>query len=680
MEKFEHIKRDISWLSFNHRVLQEAKDKTVPLYERIKFLAIYSSNLDEFFRVRVASLRSFKALKKETRKELLDIKPKKELKEIRKIVQKQQAEFGAIFRGEILPELRKNNIFLVDELSYSKVQKQFVTAYFQTDILPRLRPVQYLLEEAPPPFLKNKALYFIIQLKNEEKLALLEIPSEDLPRFISLPAAEGQYYISFLDDIIRYNLRKVVEEDVINAYAIKVSRDAELYIDDEYSGDLVEKIKQSLDERNIGLPTRFLYDSEMSTDLVAKIKSIFLLKKSDLVPGARYHNFNDFFGFPDPADDPAFHDEPLPPLPHPELEDVDSILKVLEQQDVMLHFPYQKYEYVPQMILEAARDPKVSSIKVTLYRVASKSAVVTALLEALNQGKEVVAFIEAKARFDEASNLYWGDQLSKAGGTVLYSYPGIKVHSKILLITQKTEAGTLKYAYLGTGNFNEKTARLYCDHALLTTNSKLANELEQVFDILQRKIIFPRTKHLLVSPFSTRSTMIELINKEMDNAKRGKEAYMILKMNSLEDTEMINQLYRASQAGVKIKLIVRGICCLIPGVEGMSENITAISIVDRFLEHARVYIFANGGQEIMYIASADWMTRNLDRRIEVVIPIYDPAIYQEIRSIIDLQLKDNTKARRINTSQSNPYKIPKPDEEKIRAQVATYKRLKESTE
>lgn len=677
MEKFEYIKRDVSWLSFNHRVLQEAKDKSVPLYERIKFLAIYSSNLDEFFRVRVASLRSFKELKKETRKELLKIKPKKELKEIRKIVQKQQTEFGGIFRGEILPELRKNNIFLADELSYSKEQKKFVRKYFSQEIAPKLKPLVYLLEGEAPPFLKNKALYFIIQLKNDERIGLLEIPTDELPRFITLPGSDNKHYISFLDDIIRFHLPETVEQDVINAYAIKVSRDAELYIDDEFSGDLLEKLKASLEERNIGLPTRFLYDSEMSAELTSKLKSIFLLKKADLVPGARYHNFNDFFGFPDPTDNPAFHDPSFPPLPHPDLENCNSIMELLQEKDVMLHFPYQKYEYVPKLIQEAADDPNVSSIKITLYRVASKSAVVTALLEALEKGKAVTAFIEAKARFDEASNLFWGGKLQEAGGKVIYSYPGIKVHSKIMLINRTEGKAQKNYAYLGTGNFNEKTAKLYCDHALLTANPKLADELGQVFDILERKIIYPRTKHLLISPFTTRTKMIGLINNEIANAQEGKNAYMILKMNSLEDTEMINHLYRASQAGVKIKLIVRGICSLIPGVEGMSEHIEAISIVDRFLEHARVYIFANDGKEIMYTASADWMTRNLDRRIEVVMPIYDEAVYNEIRSIIDLQLKDNCKARRIDTNQSNPYKIPQPEEAKLRAQVATYFMLKE---
>ncbi len=677
MENIEYIERDISWLSFNHRVLQEAKDERVPLYERIKFLAIYSSNLDEFFRVRVASLRSFKQLKKKEQKELFGVQPKKQLKEIRKIVQQQQAEFGAIFRGQILPELRRHHIFLTDHLSYSEEQKTFIRNFFKENIRPKLEPVVYFDENETPPFLKNKQLYFIVSLKNKEKLALVCIPTDHCDRFVPLPGNDEQHYITFLDDLLRFHLNEIVEGEVVDAYSIKVSRDAELYINDEYSGDLIEKIKTSLEERNIGLPTRFLYDSRMSKELIKRLRTIFFLKKDDLIPGARYHNFNDFFAFPDPTANPDFRDEPLPPLPHPELEKAASILEIMREKDVMLHFPYQQYQYIPRLIQEAANDPWVEHIKITLYRVAAKSDVVLALLTALERGKSVTAFIEAKARFDEASNIYWGDQLKAAGGKVLYSYPGIKVHSKLLLIQRRENEKIRNYTYLGTGNFNEKTAKLYCDHALLTTDHRLANEVTQVFDLLERKIIIPKSKHLMISPFSTRQGFEELIQKEIDNAQRGLPAYMILKMNSLEDPEMINHLYRASRAGVSIQLIVRGICCLAPGIEGMSENIEAISIVDRFLEHARVYIFANAGKEIMYTASADWMTRNLDKRIEVVIPIYDPAIFKEIRDIIDLQLKDNTKARWITPNQDNPYKILRQNEEKIRAQTDTYRVLEQ---
>ncbi|MCB0571770.1 MAG: polyphosphate kinase 1 [Phaeodactylibacter sp.] len=678
MKDLIYVKRDLSWLSFNHRVLQEARDERVPLYERIKFLAIYSSNLDEFFRVRVASLRSFRSLKKKARKELeLDVKPKKELREIRRAVEQQQALFGLTFRESILPALAKEGIFLAGSEVFLPDQQAFARSYFFEQVYPHILTA-WLRPGEEPPFLKNKGLYFVLSVEGEDALALVEIPTEKLPRFIALPSEAPKHTLAFLDDIIRFNLGELMGQKVSGAYAVKVSRDAELYIDDEYSGDLVAKIRESLEARNVGLPTRFLYDSSMPEEVLAQLKDAFQLSKNDLIPGARYHNFNDFFSFPNPTEKAELHDPPMPPLPHPELENAPSILGFLRQKDAILHFPYQKYDYVPQLIEEAASDPAVRCIKITLYRVASRSAIVDSLLKARRNGKAVTAFIEAKARFDEASNLYWGQELAKAGADVFYSYPGIKVHTKLLLIQREEDGWLRNYAYLGTGNFNEKTARLYTDHALLTAVPGLADEAAQVFSLLERRLLIPNCQHLLVSPFTTRPGFVAMVGREISNARNGREAYMILKMNSLEDEGMIAKLYEASQAGVKIQLIIRGICCLAPGVEGLSENIEAISIVGRFLEHARVYIFGNGGQEEMYIASADWMNRNLDRRVEAVIPIHDPDIFQEIRHIVNLQLRDNTKARLINAEQSNPYK--EGDGPPLKAQEETYRYLKEKLE
>lgn len=667
--EYQYTTRDVSWLSFNGRVLQEAQDKNVPLYERIKFLAIYSSNLDEFYRVRVASLRSFKELKKKTRKEL-DVKPKKELKQIRKIVQQQQQKFGEIFRGEILPELAEHGIHLLKDQDYSEAQQLFVKKYFFEKVYPQLHPSE--LGEAAP-FLENAHLYFVVQFADQEDVAIVNIPSEKLPRFIELPSEKGKYNITFLDDVLRFNLEELFKRPVVAAYSIKFSRDAEMYIEDEYAGDLLEKIKKGLTDRDIGLPTRFLYDSDMPEDLLNHLKVLFQLSKNDIIPGARYHNFNDFFGFPNPTNNATLTNEPLPPLPHPELENADSIMSVMRSKDVILHFPYQKFDYVPRLIEEAVDDTQVQSIKITLYRVGSKSAVLEALTRACQQGKEVTIFVEAKARFDEETNLRWGGELEKAGAKVFYSYPGIKVHTKLLLISRAEDNDLVHYAYIGTGNFNEKTALIYADHALLTTDQRLAKEAGQVFDLLERKIIVPRAKHLLISPFSLRNGFEKLIDQEIANANAGKEAYMIMKMNSLEDQVMIDKLYEASQAGVQIQIILRGICCLIPGVEGMSENIEVISIIDRFLEHARVYIFANDGQEKMYIASADWMTRNLDRRVEVAAPIFDPIIFSELRKIIDIQWQDNVKARKINATASNAYRQALPVAPPVRAQVSTYR-------
>lgn len=671
IEQSKYISRDISWLSFNHRVLQEAQDFSVPLLERLKFLAIYSSNLDEFFRVRVASLRSFKELRKPTRK-ALKVKPKKELRLIRKIVQEQQEIFGQIFRLDILPSLQRLGIHLIQQEDFTESQQQFSRQYFFEKIYPLVHPV-YIQKGEDVPFLKNKHLYFVVSFaEEEEKLGLVEIPSQELSRFIAFPGAGVPYYITFLDDIIRSHCQEWFEAPITSIHSIKMSRDAEMYIEDEYTGDLLEKIKQGLDERNVGLPTRFLYDSEMPAEVLKALKKIFKLTKNDLIPGARYHNFNDFFGFPDPTQNKDLHYKKLPPLPHPSFEGVPSLLEVIKQKDQLLHFPYQKYDYVPALIREAAHDADVVSIKATLYRVASKSAVVTALMEACQQGKEVVAFIEAKARFDEASNLFWGKELEKAGAKVFYSYPGIKVHTKLLLIDRMEEDTRRHYAYLGTGNFNEKTARIYCDHALLTAKQKIGKEVNQVFDLLERKVLVPNVKHLLVAPFSLRQKFEQMIQREIELAQMGKKAYMILKMNSLENTQMIDQLYKASQAGVKIKLIIRGICCLKPGLKGLSENIEVSSIVDRFLEHARVYIFGHDGDEKMYVASADWMTRNLYRRVEVAFPIQDEDLYLELRQIINIQLDDNTKARIIDAEQSNPYKKAKEGIASRRAQTTTY--------
>lgn len=672
MKEFLYQRRDTSWLAFNHRVLQEAADCQVPLYERLKFLAIYSSNLDEFYRVRVSTLRRFKEIKKARRKDLTDIKPNQELKAIKRLVHQQQTAFGRIFRFEILPALRQENIYLLSSTTqFNETQKAFAKKYFQEQVLPLITR-QYLQADGVTPFLKNRALYLIAPLAGTEKLGLVNIPSASLPRFIPLPASEGDYSIAFLDDILRLNLDRIFAEDVQAVYAIKVSRDAELYIDDEFDGDLLEKIKAQLGSRDTGLPTRLLYDSSMPMELIHQLKTILQLKKNDLFPGGRYHNFSDFFDFPLPAGKTHLREAALLAHPHPHLEQADSLLECIQEEDQVLHFPYQRYDYIPALLREAARHPDVTDIKITLYRVAKRSAVVEALLAAIQLGKKVTAFIEAKARFDEASNIYWGKELEDAGAQILYSYPNIKVHSKVLFIQFTPQSEQKNICYLGTGNFNEKTARLYGDHALLTADKKINRDVEQLFGLLERKILLPKTKKLLLSPFHARAGFEALIDREIANAKAGKPAYMILKMNSLEDEMMITRLYKANNAGVAITLIVRGICCLIPGVEGQSERIQVYSLVDRFLEHARVYIFANGGKECMYLASADWMTRNLDRRIEVVFPIKRGAIYDQLRHIVDLQLKDNTKLRRITAELDNPYVEKAEQAQACNAQTAIY--------
>ena len=675
------IKRDTSWLQFNARVLQEAADHRVPLYERLKFLAIYSSNLDEFYRVRVSSLRQFKKLSKKARRELFDFKPKKELKTIRKNVRKQQQEFGRIFRTEILPALKQEKIHLIHAEEMSPQQTEFARQYFDKEITPHLK-LHWLptndADESDLPFIKSGQLCLALNLTDPdavaaEEVALVPIPSKKLPRFVVLPSPDADpdgYYVVFLDSIIRANLSRWIGKEVEFGYSFKLSRDAELYIDNEFDGELHQKIERRLSEREDGLPTRFLYDSNMPEWIRRRLKAVLLLSKHDMIPGARYHNFTDFFAFPLPEGREDLVYPELPPLPHPRLEGADSIMQVMDASDVLLSFPYQRYDYVPQLILEAAAHPEVTTIRITLYRVAGKSKVVQALLEALKNGKKVEAFVEAKARFDEASNLFWGKELENAGAYVRYSFPAVKVHTKLLHIERQPEGqDKIHYTYVGTGNFNEKTAKLYTDHALLTCRPGIGVDVKHVFQLLRGKLILPNCRHLLVAPFTMASRFTELIDHEIAQAKAGKHAYCFLKMNSLEDPPMIAKLREAAAAGVVVRLIVRGICRLVPGPD---ENIEIISIIDRFLEHARIFIFGGGEAEKVFIGSADWMGRNLYRRVEVITPVEDPLLRLEVRRLMDMQWRDNTKARIISQKWLNEYREVEEGEPRFRAQTDTY--------
>ena len=678
--------RELSWLSFNYRVLQEAKDPSVPLFERIKFLAIYSSNLDEFFRVRVASLRSLLRLKKKSQKEL-DFNPKVLLKNIHKVVHKQQEEFGKIYREQIIPELNRNNIFIVNDETLLPAHKDYLKELFYDQIKPLIQPV--ILDKRISTFLQNKAIYLAVklQLKKENpinsekrrfKYAIVEIPSDKLSRFILLPSEENKQYIIFLDDVIRIFLPEIFPGyNVASVHSIKLTRDAELYIDDEFNGNLLEKIKKSLSKRKIGVPSRFLYDNKMPKDFLKSLRKTIGLNKDDLIPGGRYHNYNDFFSFPDSSVNGLSY-EPMLPLPSQKVESSNFVFEAIDSGDIILHYPYQKYDYIIKLLNEAVNDNFVKSIYITLYRVASGSFVIKALTNAVQKGKKVVAFIEVKARFDEESNFSCAEELLKAGVKVFYSFPGLKVHSKICLIRRKENETSEYYAYLATGNFNEKTAKVYADLGLFTKDERITSEVKNVFNILTKRNEKENPAHLsnqfenlLVAPFNLRESFEQLILNEIMNAQEGKKAYIILKLNSLEDKKIIRRLYDTSNAGVKITIIVRGICCLIPGVKGLSENIKIISIIDRYLEHARVFIFHSGGEEKYFISSADLMTRNLSRRIEVCFPVYNNEIKKEIREIINIQLKDGTKARIINKSQNNPYRKLK-SKKKIRAQYEIY--------
>ncbi|MCB0663085.1 MAG: polyphosphate kinase 1 [Saprospiraceae bacterium] len=684
-EKHYYIHRDLSWLSFNYRVLQEAKDPSVPLFERIKFLAIYSSNLDEFFRVRVANHHNLLRVGKKTKKRL-DYNPKQILKEIHEIVNRQQEEFSDIFENQIIPELKQHGIYLLRRLDLNEEQREFVENYFRDHMLPFVQPV-LLVGKKIRPFLNNAALYLAIQMREKtnpdgkDHYGLVKIPSDHLPRFIDLPQGRGVHDVIMLDDIVRHNVSYMFPGyDILDTFSIKLTRDAELYIDDEFSGDLIQKIKTSLAKRHVGPPSRFVYDREMPGSFFDFLKETFDLGNNDLLREGRYHNNFDFFKFPDFG---MHHlkNLPLQPLVYKPLEEAVDFFGAISKSDHMVHVPYHSYESVVRLFEEAARDPYVTHIKIIQYRVARKSRIMEALMRAVKAGKQVSCFVEVKARFDEEANLEWGEKLEKAGVQVHYSFPGVKVHSKLALIRRQESDGPNLYTYLSTGNFHEDTAKVYSDFGIFTADQRITGEVSRVFSFLETvKIPNAEFEHLLVGQFNLRTELIQMIHQEIENAKAGKRARIILKMNSLQDEEMVEKLYQANEAGVEIKLIIRGICSLVPGIEGISDNIEAISIVDRYLEHARVFMFYNDGDEKIYLSSADWMVRNLSYRIETIFPVYDAALRQQIKEIIKIQLNDNVKARLLDENHSNIYKQNDSDVA-IRSQMETYyylKRLEEN--
>jgi polyphosphate kinase len=676
--------RELSWLSFNHRVLQEAKDKTVPLYERIKFLAIFSSNLDEFFRVRVASLRALLNLKKKSQKELkFDVE--KLLDKVHKTVMKLQEEYGNIYVNEIKPELEQNDIFLVDHTKLNPLQKEFISEIFNIQVIPHIMPM-IIQKKKITPFLRNQRLYLAVKLSAKQNgtgksgkrkrytYAIVEIPTNHIDRFILLPKIGNKNYIIFLDDIIRHFLPQIFYGyNIHESYAVKLTRDAELYIEDEFVGNLLEKIKKSLAKRSSGAPSRFLYDRSMPASFLKFLKESLLLSEEDLYPGAKYHNFSDFFSFPNPGIKQLNYPE-LKPLKYKQLDVEENVFTAVKKNDHLLYFPYHNYDYIVNLFESAAKDPKVKSIKTTQYRVAKDSRIVNSLIKAAHRGKDVTAFVEIKARFDEEINIKSAEDMQKAGVKVLYSMPGLKVHAKMALITREENGKLKNYAYLSTGNFNEKTAKLYTDYGFLTADENLTYETERVFEYLEGQKTGYEFKHLLVAQFGMRQGFTAMIENEITYAKNGEKAEITAKINSLEDERIIKKLYEASEAGVKINMIVRGICCAIPGVQLLSENISAISIVDRFLEHDRVYIFHNGGNEKVYLASADWMKRNLSRRIEIAFPIYNERLIQRIKDITAIKFSDNCKARIIDEKQTNEYR--RNDEKQHRSQYEIYDYLK----
>jgi len=676
--------RDLSWLSFNHRVLQEAADPLVPLFDRIKFLAIFSSNIDEFFRVRVASIRALVRLGKRSRK-TLGIDPAALLSRIHRVVDRQQAEFGAVYNG-IRKDLARTGIQIITERELDVDQARFARLFFRREVRALLIP-QFIDEDRRQLFLENRHLYLVVELLLKSPLVqehkgraagvepqhvILEIPSHRVPRFVTLPSTDGKVRVAFLDDIIRLCLDEIFpNHDILGAHAVKLTRDAELHIDDEFAGDLREKVRQALALRNAGVPSRFLYDGSMPPGTLRLLSKVLKLSREDLVRGARYHNFHDFLSFPNPHPGEQEY-PPMPALSRGPLETAGGIHAAVERGDILLYYPYHSYEPVISLLTEAADDPRTRSIHITLYRLARPSQVLEQLIRAAQRGIDVTAFFEVKARFDEEANLRWADDLERAGGRILYSIPGLKVHAKLCLVTRGEDQP--KLAYLSTGNFNEKAARIYCDAGLMTSDPAVTGDVAAVFDVLLRRERCESFSRLLVAPFTMREQFLELLDGERANARAGRPAFVVAKMNSLEDPGMIRALYEAAASGVRISLIIRGICCLQPGVKGPSSSIRVISIVDRYLEHARIFWFHHGGEDLLFLSSADWMTRNLNRRIEVAFPVQDSAIQEELKEILRLQLADTVKARVIGGQQDNTARNRK-GPEGLRSQEAIYQYL-----
>ncbi|MBK7174724.1 MAG: polyphosphate kinase 1 [Bacteroidales bacterium] len=671
------LNREISWLHFNERVLQEAIDPDTPLIEKIRFLGIYSNNLDEFFRVRVATLNRMQGMDKRLYHDAY-INPKKTLKEINLIDKGKQKEFLSIFKS-LITQLAKNNIFFLNDKELTPEQGLFVERYFQDNIRPKLFPI--MLNNLKSSVLSDRSLYMavVLQVRNKpelEKYALIEVPVGPLPRFLILPAEGDKKFFILLDDIIRYCLDDIFSVfgfNVFRAYAVKFTRDAELDIDNDVSKSFLEIMTESIKQRDAGSTVRFTYDRHMPEKLLNQLLVKLQTTKSDtIIPSGRYHNFRDFMAFPN-FGNTSLEYAPIPPLHHPALSFKESILAHLKQQDIMIQYPYQSFQHIIDLLREASIDPTVRAIKMTLYRVASKSSVVNALINAARNGKEVTVFLELQARFDEEANIYWSEKMQEEGVKVIQSIPGFKVHAKLLLVRRKENGDkNVYYTAISTGNFNETTARVYGDSTLFTSDKAIAAEVNAVFHLFESKYSVPKFKHLVVAPFSMRNHFFKLINNEIRNAKKGKEAWITLKLNSLVDEKSVKKLYEASQAGVKIKLIIRGICVLVPGVPGLSENIEAISIVDRFLEHSRVFVFANSGDPLYYISSADWMVRNFDHRIEVACPVYDPVIKSELKTMLDIQLSDNSKSRLLGNQNTNEYIEREPGVKKIQSQLETY--------
>ncbi len=679
MASSNFVPKELSWLSFNGRVLQEAADPSVPLIERVRFLGIYSNNQDEFFKVRVAELKRQVIIN--------NVNGKNEdavnlLRQVQKEAAKYQMTLNQLFIS-LKQELADHKIFLRGIEEITEAQKTWVLRYFKRHVLKHINPVIIDEDTDLVAFLKDQYTYLFVKMtgKLQNNYSLIEIPSDQIPRFVRMPSEDDAVTLMWLDDVIRLGLdiifKGLFEYDSIETYSIKMNRDAEYDLAENVDKSVLENMSESLKQRLNAMPVRFSYDAQMPKSIVEFMaKELRMSSIDSLMPGNRYHNFKDFLSFPSIGDD-SMENPSLSEVFSSQFENAQTPFEAIAKRDVFLYYPYYSFDYFTEFLRQASYDPSVTSIKINIYRVASHSRVINSLIDAANNGKSVTVVVELKARFDEANNIKWASRLTENGVKVLFGLPTLKIHSKLCLITRKENGKTVRYAHIGTGNFNEKTAKIYTDFALFTVNPDITSEVESVFEFIEYPYTRPKFKRLLVSPLNARPRIYEMIEREIANAKAGKFASIHLKVNNLVDSGLVNKLYEASRAGVKIRAVIRGMCTLKPGIEGLSENIYITSIVDRFLEHPRVMVFHNDGNEELFISSADWMTRNLDYRIEVGAQILDPKVAERIKKILEIQESDNRKSRIIDAEQKNVYVKYEPGSPKIRAQIDIHDYLEE---
>ncbi|MCK9398515.1 MAG: polyphosphate kinase 1 [Bacteroidales bacterium] len=675
-----YFNREISWLHFNERVLQEAMDTATPLLEQVKFLGIYSNNRDEFFRVRVATLK--RMIKLQENEPVPDPKYKNILDQVLEIVSSQEKLFTRAYT-KVTKELARNNIHLIDETQLTPIQGAFVMQFYRDKVRPNLFPL--MLNGGRSSFsLQDASIYLTIRLRKSfdpeaKEIALIQVPTDVTGRFISLPDDGSKCFIILMDDVIRYCLQDIFSPfgyDRFDTYTIKFTRDAELEIDNDVSKSFLELLSESVKKRKLGEAVRFVYDNSMPDDLLKLLtKKLNISKKDTMRGGGRYHNFKDFMEFPKVGHDKLRY-PPAPPLPHRDLREHHSMFEAIRKKDVLLNFPYQSFQYIIDLLREASIDSQVRSIKMVFYRTTRNSAAMNALINAARNGKYVTVFMEIQARFDEEANIYWTQRLQEEGVKVIQTIPGYKVHAKLILIRRHENGSNQLYANVSTGNYNETTAKVFSDFSLLTCDERICCDVYNIFELLESKFILPTFETLIVSPFQVREFFMGLLDREIQNASEGKDAWAIIKLNSIVDRKIAARLYEASQAGVHIDLINRGICVIKPGVPGISENIHAFSIVDKFLEHSRVYVFCNGGDPRYFTSSADWMPRNFDHRIEVVCPIFDKDIQQELWDVLHIQMRDNVKSRYLGSDNLNQYRKTQ-DSVTHRAQFEIYDYYKE---